>query len=303
MWYTGPGIVFTWKGMEMTHILLFAGVAAFCGAESAGTFTLWQLPEQGPSQMQSHVIRTANGRVMMVDGGNQVEAPYLRGFLAALGNRVEVWFVSHPHWDHADALIEILKDPAGITIGKIVASLPEAEWLEEHCNGDTVPQVYALAAGTQSLGIPLHDAVLGETFEVDGVQVRILGVRNPEIIANPINNSSMVWRMWDRQKSVLFTGDIGSEAGDKLLHGPFRDELRSDYVQMSHHGQTGANEAFYIAAAPRFCLWPTPLWLWDNDNGGGKGSGPWTTLETRAWMERLGVEKHFVSKDGLQRID
>ncbi len=288
----------------MMQMVLFAGAAAFGGAaELADSFTLWQLPEQGPSQMQSHVIRTASGRVMVVDGGNQVEAPYLRGFLGALGNRVEVWFISHPHWDHADALIEILKYPAGITIGKIVASLPDVAWLEEHCNGDTVAQVTALVDGAEALGIPLHDAVLGETLDVDGVQVKVLGVRNPEITANPINNSSMVWRMWDRHKSVLFAGDIGAEAGDKLLHGPYRDDLRSEYVQMSHHGQTGANEAFYVAVAPRFCLWPTPLWLWDNDNGGGKGSGPWTTLETRAWMERLGVEKHYISKDGLQRIE
>lgn len=47
---------------------------------------------------------------------------------------------------------------------------------------------------------------------------------------------------------------------------------------------------------------PTPDWLWDNDSGAGKGSGPWKTLETRSWMEELGVREHIVAKDGLGKL-
>ena len=35
-------------------------------------------------------------REAVMDGGVKEETPYLRGFLAALGNQVDVWFVSHP---------------------------------------------------------------------------------------------------------------------------------------------------------------------------------------------------------------
>ena len=31
--------------------------------------------------------------------------------------------------------------------------------------------------------------------------------------------------------------------------------------------------------------------------GGGIGSGPWLTLETRKWMDELGVKEHYVAKD------
>ena len=60
----------------------------------------------------------------------------------------------------------------------------------------------------------------------------------------------------------------------------------------------GAKESLYQEIKPTICLWPTPKWLWDNDNGGGKDSGQWKTLETRAWMEKLGVKKNIVEKDG-----
>ncbi|HIJ72558.1 MAG TPA: MBL fold metallo-hydrolase [Candidatus Hydrogenedentes bacterium] len=293
------------KHVMIAAVLLCVGSVAGMAddALSGPSFTLWQLPEQSPTQMQSYVVRTVHGKVMVVDGGNKAEAPYLKGFLAALGNRVETWFVSHPHPDHVDALNEILDAPGKLNIAEIVGSLPTTEWLEEHCNGDAALQVTTLLERAKAHKIPIRDVFLGETFSGDGVRVRILGVRNPEIYSNGVNNSSMVWRMCDDYKSVLFTGDIGVEGSEKLLRGAFRQDLRSDYVQMSHHGQNGAVEAFYVAASPRYCLWPTPRWLWDNDNGGGKGSGPWRTLEVRAWMKKLGVRRHYVSKDGLHRID
>ena len=88
-----------------------------------------------------------------------------------------------------------------------------------------------------------------------------------------------------------------------MLEGPYRDRLRADYVQMSHHGQNGVDEAFYQAVRPTCCLWPTPRWQWENDAGEGPETGPWRTREVREWMEKLNVQKHYVSADGLCRID
>lgn len=87
------------------------------------------------------------------------------------------------------------------------------------------------------------------------------------------------------------------KCGDKLLNTQ-KDKLKFSIVQVAHHGQSGAKESLYKEINPRICLWPTPEWLWNNDSGGGKGSGPWTTLETRQWMENLGVKIHVIEKDG-----
>ena len=38
-------------------------------SSSEVTFTLWQLPEQTASQMMSYVLRTAGGKVIVIDGG------------------------------------------------------------------------------------------------------------------------------------------------------------------------------------------------------------------------------------------
>jgi beta-lactamase superfamily II metal-dependent hydrolase len=146
------------------------------------------------------------------------------------------------------------------------------------------------------------DLQLGEKLTLDGVEIRVLGIRNPEIKVNPINNQCLVLRFEDSNRAILFLADLGEQAGDKLLKSKYAKYLKADYCQMAHHGQRGVNEAFYHEVQPKYCLWTAPKWLWDNDSGGGKGSGHWKTLETRGWMEKMDIQKHYVICDGLQEI-
>ena len=275
----------------------------------SGRFTLWQLPSQKPGgQMMSYVLQTRGGKTLVIDGGDARDASYLKGFLAAVGNHVHAWFITHPHRDHVDALTAILGPPedpradrTGLRIDAIHASLPDEAWVAAH-EPQNHERLRTFKKTVEESGLQITELALGQLIHIDGVRIEILGVRNPDVTAG-INNSSVVMRVTDAHKSVLFTSDLMAQGGRKLLRGPYRDRLRADYVQMSHHGQDGVDEAFYRAVAPKACLWPSPRWLYDNDGGSGKGSGRWQTLEVRAWMERLNVREHYVSGDGPCRID
>lgn len=287
-------------------VLLVLGAALACADDpktpDSGTFTLWQLPNQTTTQMMSYVIRTVHGKVIVIDGGRAADAPYLTRFLTDLGGRVEDWYITHPHDDHFGALTVILGQPATLQIGAIRGSLPDDAWMAQW--GDAGEKA-GWAMFTQALagaGRSVEELSLGQKLEVDGVRMEVLGVKNPEITKNPVNNSSLVLRMSDAGKSVLFLGDLGLEGGEKLLKGPHADRLPCDYVQMAHHGQNGVGEAVYQRARPSYCLWPTPLWLWDNNKGGGVGSGSWKTLEVRAWMDKMPVKRHYVMFEGIQEI-
>jgi len=261
------------------------------------TFTVWQLPSQTPSQMMSYVIKTLHGKIMVIDGGMKGDASYLRGFLAALGNRVDYWFITHPHDDHIGALTVLLESPRDLKIEGIYASLPTVEWLEE--NDAYMPYIKEFYEAIEKSKVPVHNLYCGSHAVVDGVHLLVLGVKNPEIHVNLINNQSLVMRVWDEHKSILFTGDLGVEGGEKLLHSKYAKYLPSDYVQMAHHGQTGVDKAFYEAVHPKYCLWPTPKWLWDNNAGHGPNTGPWRTIEVRLWMKHMNVERDFPSWKGL----
>lgn len=279
-------------------------ICSFCAASDKPTFTLWQLPEQTHSQMMSYVIRTVGGKVIMIDGGMPGDAPYLRGFLAALGNRADIWIISHMHDDHFGALGEILRQPKDLAIGRIYSSTLDDDWVRQYGSDGEYKSWIGFQEVLRTAGRRLIELRLGGRMNIDGVNIEVIGVANPEFHVNAINNSSLVLRVWDASKSILFLGDLGPEGGEKLLRGKYRDRLDCDYVQMAHHGQNGVGIEVYKAASPKYCLWPTPMWLWDNNiNGQGKGTGPWRTLEVRAWMEQLGVKADYVSADGIHRID
>jgi beta-lactamase superfamily II metal-dependent hydrolase len=265
------------------------------------TFTLWQLPSQTPNQMNSYVLRTVHGDVIAIDGGYTEDAGYLKGFIAALGNRVAAWLITHQHTDHVDALTAILRAPGDLQIDQIYGSLHTTAWVEAH-EKDEVETTVQLTEALTGAGRAVTEFELGQELAFDGVKFEVLGIKNPEITVNAINNSSVVMRVRDEGRSVLFPADLGVEAGRKLLAGPYGNRLASGYVQMAHHGQNGVEREFYEAVAARCCIWPTPLWLWDNDSGGGKGSGRWQTLEVRAWIEAMGVEQHYCLFNGLQEI-
>ena len=270
--------------------------------QSLPHFTLWQLPSQIGSIGMSYVIQTSAGKVIVFDGGWVQESGYMRGFLAALGNKVDAWFMSHPHDDHAGVLMDILQDPRDLKIQTIYQSSLDQEWynIYESDYKDFSDSYYKAVRESNVQSVEVE---LGMNITVDGVLFEILGVKNPELIDNPYNDQSVVVKVTDASKSVLFLGDLGWDGGKKLLASEYSSKLKSDYVQMAHHGQNGVEEDFYQAVAPKYCLWPTPLWLWNNDGGEGINSGPFTTMQTREWVEKLGVKKNYLAFEGLVKID
>lgn len=286
-------------------LLLVIFQVAICStafsAEKPG-FTLWQLPSQTPSQMNSYVILTENGKLCVMDGGNAGDATYLKGFLAALGNEVEAWFISHPHSDHIGALNEILKAPDGLKINTIYHSEMSKAYYDQYETGERelTIEFYDNLRNFKGKVIDLTEP--GTVIGMGETQFKILGVKNEEITANPYNNQSVIIKVWDTQKSMLFLGDIGREGGDKLLNGPYRAELDSDYLQMAHHGQNGVRESFYRSIRFNACLWPTPKWLHDNDAGKGYDTHTWETIKIRNLMDEIGIKKHYWMFDGLHKI-
>ena len=260
------------------------------------SFTLWQLPSQKRTIMMGYVLKSLEGSLVVVDGGFKHDAEYLRDFLKEHGNHVSAWFVTHPHADHVEALTWILSNQEDLKIDAIYASSPPMEWYQEYAPG-TAKTLAGFYAALEQAGRSYIDIDPGDVFDIDEIHIEILSTENPEIIEkDAVNNSSMIMRVSDSKKSVLFLGDIGELAGAKILQHVDHKKLKADYVQASHHGNWGVDEAFYQVVQPEYVLWPTPIWLWNNDkSGGGYNSGPWTTLETRQWMKDLNVKSNYVS--------
>ena len=276
-------------------LVAILGVVA-CSKES---FVIWQLPSQVDTIGNSYVIRTVNGKVIVMDGGYEAEKDYLRGFIDALGGKVDAWIISHPHDDHITALVALLDNPKGLKIEKIYHSRFSTDALidgESESTAQITRKFYSqLDKATDIVVVDCHP---GDEFEIDGANFKILSEQNPEFAQrNPYNNSSMVVKMWDREKSFIFLGDLGVEGGQKLLDSQYAGDLECDYLQMAHHGQAGCDKKFYETVKFRACLWPSPTWVYNAE------MGQLRTAEVRGWIKELGITEHYVSNEGLVRIE
>ena len=287
------------KIIQITIILLIILGIGTVIVKQVTTPNVWltQLQDNSSRQMMGYIMKTSTGKVIVIDGGLNEDEPNLVKHIQELGNKVDVWFITHPHEDHASAIIKVIEE-TDIQIEKIYYTMNEIEWYKEYepKRAEEAERFYNALQNERVKG-KTEEVTLNQIINIDFIKCEILGVKNPEITNNGFNNSSMVIKMNLPKSSILFLGDTGEESGDKLLNTQ-KDKLKSDIVQVAHHGQSGAKESLYKEINPRICLWPTPEWLWNNDSGGGKGSGPWTTLETRQWMKNLGVKIHVIEKDG-----
>ena len=278
-------------------LLLLSG----CGNKADDTFTLWQLPSTTDNIGNSYVIRTPGGKLIVMDGGYESEKNYLRGFIDALGGgKVDAWFISHPHDDHMEALTAFLEKPDGLVIDRIYHSRFTEDIMQtEKGSIPSLRRFYAALDAARN--VEVIDCHCGDQFEIDGVHFKILSEKNPGMLTH-YNDHSMVIRVWDAHKSVVFLGDLGEEGGRKLMNSEYMKDVDCDYLQMAHHGQAGCDKEFYQKASFRACLWPTPTWVYDNNLGQGFNTGHLKTVEVREWMREKGITEHYVSCEGLVRI-
>ena len=261
---------------------------------------LIQLSPQGASQMMGYIIKTKDDQIIAIDGGTSSDTDNFMSYIEKYNNKVDYWFITHAHNDHASVLIDAIDK--GVQIENIYISLNEKEWYEKN---EPARADFSDALIDKLNQDDIKDKVispnLNDVIYIDGIRVEILGIKNPEITENPGNEQSMVIKFNTEKTSILFLGDTGTKSSEKLLKTQ-KEKLKSDIVQMAHHGQAGATKELYEAINPRTCLWPTPDWLWFNDSGEGENSGGWKTPETKSWMKSIGVKQNYIAKDGDIKI-
>ncbi len=281
-------------------------VSLFCVTASAseliesGTVELYQLAPENQSLMESYVIKTNNGKLIVIDGGIDKESaglnrpPYLPAALRAIAGvgegeyfEVEAWFLSHAHKDHFYELAKMLNEydeDSNYKINNFYFDFPpygEAGTIWENVLvGDEYFE--ALKSGFENYaevneidvndtyyddlnGARVNATAISEDrdINIDGVRFEIMQTWCEEEGTSQLNNTSMILRMHAAGKSVLFLNDAYTKAGDRLVN-TYGENLKSDYVQMAHHGQSGTDRNVYDKVDADFFLWPTPEWIWTN---------------------------------------
>lgn len=260
------------------------------------------MKDKGNTNACGYIITTANNELIVVDGGNDIDKDIVLNYIKKLGNgTVDYWFVTHPHGDHVGALVELLKED-DIEIQNLCYSFNSLEWYEKYDERG----FKAESKMFNSLNNPKIknkiEVTKNQVIEIDNLKCDILRVANPEIInSDNGNDSSMVFKFTaiDVNKSIIFLGDAFKYTSIELLENP--EVLKSDVVQMAHHGQNGVSKEVYEAINPDICCFNIPEWLYNNDNGNGYNSGSWQSIEVRSWVQELGA-KSVLAFEGDQTL-
>ena len=281
---------------------------------------LYMMRETSP-YLLGMVVVTERDRCIVVDGGRPEDLPLLKELVG--GRRIGAWLLTHPHVDHISGLVSELERNGGadFAIERVICRFPDyGEWLT--CADAAPDRAYFLEELNEmlpawnrvkgTLGDRLHEAVQGERFVVDECDFEVLYTTHAGLLSNPMNDSSMVVRMQTPRRSVLFLGDLGPEGGDVLFFES-RHKLKSDVVQMAHHGHMNVGFEVYEAISPEVCLWNAPQWVYDEPEVPSylsdreklvrmKRIRMYGSALTRRWMDVLGVKEHYVSYTGTKEI-
>lgn len=207
----------------------------------------------------TYAIRLTDGSFVVIDGGYTKEAKALYDMLCDLNGsadsiHIRAWLITHSHGDHYQAFNQFSKDHASkVTLDYLLYSpVKGAANQDSYLNG-VVGSDVARFAGAKLCGI--HT---GMTLDLGCMKLQIL--LSPEHIykenaPEDFNETSVVCRAVNDDGSMIFLADSGINAAGWML-AAYGDALKSDMVQIAHHGCETTPSELYDAIAPTTCFWP-----------------------------------------------
>jgi beta-lactamase superfamily II metal-dependent hydrolase len=259
--------------MKTIWISVLLAAAAVCLV--FGLFYLWERKQPhawtvtqygvpgATKQSLFYTIRSDTGKLAVIDGGWTDDAEAVRQVIETNGGHVDVWILTHPLPDHIGAFCEIWENPGNITIGEIDTiymnyddyNAKKQEWDEF----DIFERFYADSRDMKNLHY-LHE---GEELSLLGLKMQVFNAFEDsynEITNDLANDGSLVFRISGKTDSMLFLADLGAPRNDYLLSS-YGEEMKSEYVQMGHHGNSSLSDAFYENIGAKGAFFDAPDFL------------------------------------------
>ena len=236
-----------------------------------------------------YVTQTSDGRFIIIDGGMKTEAhkTVLLDYLAkkSEGKKpvIACWMFTHLDGDHVDNAFDILLNHNDLFEVQCLGCgfpvradfTPKEDDHPQHKiwkKGAMDIQEYAEARWEKIKALypnaEFWDMHCDDRREIDDVKLHVLISAHERLPLDVLshNSRSAVIKMTFTQGTAdesddttfMATGDSGGDARCEFMLNRYpASYLKSDILQVIHHGMYGGHTEFYQAVDPKICFWPT----------------------------------------------
>ena len=284
---------------------------------------IWQLDvdnTSGENGGMSYVIRLTDGTFIVIDGG-YATAKEAQNLYSVLSNNnpnggnpvIRAWFITHTHNDHGGVLANFAATYASnVTVEGFYYNFPGNDVAgDDNADTVTVSGVYAIERYMSRFAGAIRYRKLhsGMTIGFAGVTATILGTHEDvcqsyydgmTLEKNTFqdgNDTSTVIKFTVGTQTFMVLADARMHMSDQLLATYPASVLKSDIVQMSHHGYTGARDELYEKIDADVVLWPM-----DVVNYSKASEGSYSTLFKNYYNNDSISANDYVRKNAVEVI-
>lgn len=219
-----------------------------------------------------YIYRLHDGTFVVIDGGmyDPDELPIcffnrLREMNGEGKIVISAWFLTHAHHDHIRVFVRLADLFADqLDIRRVICNFPgylmqlgsgHRGWCK-NLVGSVDTALEKLSPRPQVIR-----AHTGQRFDFPGLSVDMFftldDFKHPFFPDN-FNATSLIFRLTTAGQTYMFLGDADSTTNGILVER-FGELLRSDIVQVAHHGFWGGTKEVYDTIAAPIVFWPCPL--------------------------------------------
>ncbi len=231
------------------------------------TFTMMDLDYEAGNFGNAFIITLEDGSFIIHDGGADAgkDKAELYSLLTRLNKRkdgkivIAAWILSHEHWDHYKNFYDFCNTYSSTVVLEQVLYNVARTTINYNSNN---PGSYIANGSLKGLSITTKCKLVkfhtGQTAQIRNLKIECVYTQEdiyPQKL-HTFNNSSMVTRFSIDGQRFTILGDIQDQASDIMVK-MYGNSLKTDILQVAHHGVTGGTTALYSRFRPTVLIWPT----------------------------------------------